>query len=119
MIMWRCNIVFLILLGGCCHAYAQNVVFTAAAGASKIGVKDRVQIQYTIRDAQDLQTVTSPSGNDFVVVAGPYQQQSSNTTITGNRMVQSQSISLTYVIQPKHEGTINIDWGRHQYVLSW
>ncbi len=108
MIMWRCNIVFLILLGGCCHAYAQNVVFTAAAGASKIGVKDRVQIQYTIRDAQDLQTVTSPSGNDFVVVAGPYQQQSSNTTITGNRMVQSQSISLTYVIQPKHEGTINI-----------
>jgi hypothetical protein len=105
--MWRYYIV-LLLLAGSCTAYGQNVVFTAVAGANKIGIRDQVQIQYTIRDAQDLRTVTNPSDADFVIVGGPYQSQSSNTSIMGNRMVTSQSISLTYVVQPRREGTFTI-----------
>lgn len=106
--MWRFSIVMLVIAGVCCHAYGQNVVFTAVAGADKIGVKDRVQVQYTIKDAQNLQTVSTPSTADFAIVGGPYQSQSSNTQISGNRMIQSQSISLTYVLQPKREGTFTI-----------
>lgn len=105
--MWRYCIV-LLLLAGSCTAYGQNVVFTAVAGANKIGIRDQVQVQYTIRDAQDLRTVTNPSDADFVIVGGPYQSQSSNTSIMGNRMVTSQSISLTYVVQPRKEGTFTI-----------
>jgi hypothetical protein len=100
--MWRCSIIFLIVTGICCHALAQNVVFTAVAGANKIGVKDQVQVQYTITDAQNLQTVSRPAGDDFAIVGGPYQQQSSNTTVT------SQSLVMTYVLQPRHEGTFTI-----------
>jgi hypothetical protein len=98
----------LLLIGGSGMVYGQNVVFTAVAGAAKIGIKDQVQVQYTIRDAQDLRTVTNPSDADFVIVGGPYQSQSSNTSISGNRMVTSQSVSLTYVLQPRREGTFTI-----------
>ena len=106
--MYRYSMMLLLLTGACCHVGAQNVVFSAVSGASKIGVKDRVQVQYTITDAQNLQTVSSPAGEDFTVVGGPYQQQSSNTTITGNHVVQSQSLTITYVLQPRHEGTFTI-----------
>ncbi|MFI5196271.1 MAG: BatD family protein [Chitinophagales bacterium] len=106
--MWRCNILFLLVIGACCHGFAQNVVFTAVAGANKIGVKDQVQVQYTVRDAQNLQSISNPASPDFTIVGGPYQSQSSNTSIIGNKVTQSQSISLTYVIQPKHEGTFTI-----------
>ncbi len=106
--MWRCIIALILIAGICCHTVAQNVVFTADAQANKIGVKNQVQVQYTIRDAQNLQTVSRPSETDFTIVAGPYQQQSSSTQINGNTVVQSQSISLTYVLQPKREGTFTI-----------
>lgn len=102
------NIILLILSSICNCTFAQNVVFTAEAGANKIGIKNQVQVQYTIRDAQGLQSISSPSTNDFVIVAGPYQQQSSSTNIVGNKMTQSVSVSLTYILQPKHEGTFTI-----------
>jgi len=106
--MWRYSIVFLLVSGVCCHAWAQNVVFTAEAGANRIGVKDRVQVQYTVKDAQNLQSITPPSDNDFAIVGGPYQSSSYSTQFNGRQTVQSQSISITYVLQPKHEGTITI-----------
>lgn len=119
--MWRYSLVLLLLTSAFHFANAQNVVFTAVAGANKIGVKDQVEVQYTIRDAQNLQSVTNPSDADFIIVGGPYQSQSSNTSITGNKVVTSQSLSLTYVIQPRKEGTFTIppitarDAAGHQY----
>jgi hypothetical protein len=86
----------------------QNVVFTAVTNANRVGVKDQVQLQYTVRDAQNLQSISPGISPDFQIVGGPYQQQSSNTSISGNRVVTSQSISLTYILQPKHEGTFTI-----------
>ena len=106
--MWRNCIMFLLVAGCCCHTWAQNVVFTAAASASKVGVKDQVQVQFTLRDAQNPQSITPPASNDFAIVGGPYQSTSSNTSINGNRVVTSQAITLTYVLQPKHEGTFTI-----------
>lgn len=106
--MWRCNIIFLFITGLSGLASAQNVVFTAVAGANKIGVRDQVQVQYTITDAQNLQTVSRPASEDFAVVGGPYQQQSSQTTINNNKWVQTNSLILTYVLQPKHEGSFTI-----------
>ncbi len=105
--MWRCFLAVLLVLGF--HfAGAQNVVFTAVAGSNKIGIKDQVQVQYTIRDAQNLQTVTHPSDADFIIVGGPYQSQSSNTQISNGHYVTSSSISLTYILQPRREGNCTI-----------
>ena len=106
--MWRCNFLFLLVLGACSNGFAQNVVFTAVAGANKIGIKDQIQVQYTVRDAENLQSISNPSSPDFAIVGGPYQSQSSSTNIVGNKVTQSQSVSLTYVLQPKHEGTFTI-----------
>ncbi len=106
--MWRYCILALFTAGGCCHAWAQNVVFTAVAGANKIGLRNQVQVQYTIRDAHDLQSISHPNTTDFAIVAGPYQQQSTSVNMSGNQMTQSQSISLTYVLQPRREGTFTI-----------
>lgn len=106
--MWRCNIVFLFIVAACGQSWAQNVVFTAEAGAGKIGTKDQVQIQYTIRDAQNLQSVSRPATNDFVITQGPFQSSSTNISMSGNRTVQSQAVTLTYVIQAKREGTFTI-----------
>lgn len=106
--MWRYCIAFLLLTGACCHAWAQNVVFTATAGANKMGVKDQVQVQYTVRDAQNLQSIAPPASPDFIIVGGPFTSQSTQVNVANGRTVQSQSVSLTYVLQPKHEGTFTI-----------
>jgi len=106
--MWRCSIVSLIVMGSCCHAWAQNVVFSATLSAPRIGVKDRVQVQYTVKDAQNLQSIAPSFGQDFVVAGGPYQSQGSSTTISNGHAVSSQSITLTYILQPRHEGTFTL-----------
>ena len=67
--MWRYSILFLFVSGICCQISAQNVVFTAVAGANKVGVKDQLQIQYTVKDAQNLQSVSRPSEADFAIIA--------------------------------------------------
>lgn len=107
--MWRCSILLLLVaIIACRETSAQNVVFTATASANKIGIKDAVQVEYTLKDAQNPQSISPGNSPDFAVVQGPFQSQSSNTQIAGNRVVQSQSVTLTYVLQPRHEGTFTI-----------
>ena len=108
--MWRNQLVFLLVIVAV-NGWAQNVVFSAAPSANKIGLKDQVQIQYTVKDAQNLQTISPGSSPDFAIIAGPYQSQSTNISVVNNRTVQSQSITLTYVLQPKHEGSFTIPPG--------
>lgn len=94
----------LLLLSGYFCAVAQEVKFTATVDAEKIGVEDQVQLRYTVQDAVDLQTIAPGNFNDFQLLAGPFQSiQSSN--IYGR---SSSSISLTYVLRPKHAGTLTI-----------
>jgi oxygen tolerance protein BatD len=106
--MWRISLLSLSVIVLSCQLMAQNVVFTAVTNASKVGVKDQVQLQYTVKDAQNLQSISPGMSPDFQIIGGPYQQQSSNTSINGNRVVTSQSITLTYILQPKHEGSFTI-----------
>lgn len=87
---------------------AQSVVFSASASASRVGVADQVQITYTIQDAQDLQTITPGSFGGFELVAGPFQSNSTNMYVSGNKMVQSNIVSLTYILQPTKTGTFTI-----------
>jgi hypothetical protein len=107
--MWRYSIICLLVLAGSVRALAQNVVFTAAASADKMGQQDQIQITYTIQNAQDLQTLT-PVGleKEFTVVSGPFQSQGSQTYYSNGKMTQTTSLSLTYVVQPKRTGNISI-----------
>ena len=107
--MWRHCMITLLALTGCNIAIAQNVVFTAQA-ASKVGIQDQMQIVFTIQDAGDLSDMSYPANlyKEFNVVQGPYQGRSSNYSLINGKMSQSQSITVTYVVQPKHLGTINL-----------
>ncbi len=106
--IWRNGIVSLFMIGMACHALAQNVVFTAQASAGKMGIKDLVQVDYTIRDAQNLQTMTAPSTADFDVVQGPYTSRSTSSSFNGRTSTTSEALTRQYVLRPKHEGTITI-----------
>ncbi len=102
--MWRYNIVFLLILGGCWHSLAQTISFTASPSASKIGVKDYLQVTFTLTNLDNIADFRPTGFGDFDKVNGPFQQQSMSIT-NGAR---SNSISLTYVLHPKHEGKLNI-----------
>ncbi len=107
--MWRYSIICLLVLAGCTHALAQNVVFTAQASADKVGSQDQFQVTYTIQNAQDLQTLTPVNINkDFNVLGGPFQSQSSQTYYTNGKVTQTVSLSISYVLQAKHTGNLTI-----------
>lgn len=93
-----------------CAGYAQDVVFSAAATANKMGIQDQIQIQYTIKDAPNLQTLGPKQEitKDFHIVGGPFQSQGSQVSYVNGKMTQSQSLTVTYVLQPKKKGKLTI-----------
>jgi hypothetical protein len=106
--MLRYSFLCFIALAGCVQVLAQNVEFSTDVNTNRIGQKDQLQVTYTLRDAQNVQTMGPANLTDFDVVAGPFQSQGSNITVVGNKMVQSVSISLTYVLQPKRTGVLTV-----------
>lgn len=91
-----------------CKTWAQNAVFSVNASADKIGINDQLQVDYTIQNVEDLRTVTKPNFKDFIIVGGPYQSRRSNVSIVNNTVVQSTSITHSYVLQPKKTGTLTV-----------
>ena len=101
--MWRCNILFLLALGGCCHAWAQ-VAFIATPSSGRIGSKDRVQIDYIVRNVDNLQEVKPNGFGDFTLLEGPYGSQS----ISIENGVRTNSVKVSYVVRPNKEGKLTI-----------
>ncbi len=105
--MWRISIFCLLTLIGC-RAWAQNVVFSAHASAAKMGVQDRIQVDYRIENVSNLRSISKPDFKDFNVVGGPFSSQSTSISMVGNQMVQSQSVTYSYLLQPKKTGALSI-----------
>ena len=102
--MWRCNILFLLLVAGCSYTWAQNVAFIASPSASRMGIKDQIQFTLTIKNVDNLVELRPTGFGDFRRLDGPFQSQSVSIT-NGAR---TSSVTLTYVIQPTHEGKLTI-----------
>ncbi len=100
----------LLMITGIIHTNAQEVSFTALA-AERMGIEDRVQVQYVLKNAQNVQTLSPKNAEltkDFYIVGGPATSSGSQTTIINGKVSSSQSITLTYVLQPKRKGTLTI-----------
>lgn len=116
----RCLLPGLLLIASAFCSHAQTV-FSANASASKVGIKDQLQVDYTIENAENLRTISKPNFRDFDVIGGPYQRQSSNISIVGNRMIQSKTYTHSYILRPKRTGSLQIpaasakDASGHQY----
>lgn len=108
--MWRYCIVSLLVLAGCDMAFAQNVVFVAQAASEKIGTQDQMELQYTIQNAGDIQSLMPPPTltKDFIITQGPYSSTFSNTSIVNGKVTSSQGINVTYVIQPRKPGNYTL-----------
>src|SRR6185437_6526623 len=106
--IYRYCIICVLVLTGCDYGMAQNVIFSASANASKIGMQDQLHVTYTLQDAKNIQQMGPENLSDFVVLAGPFQSSSSNIMIQGNNVQQTSNISWTYVLRPKHTGALTV-----------
>lgn len=84
-------------------ANAAEISFTASVNRNPIGTNEQFSITFTINaQASNFQ---APSFRDFNILSGP-NQSTSMQFINGN---MSQSVSFTYYLQAKSEGTYRID----------
>lgn len=106
----RIFITCLLIVAGIAQGFAQSASFSAVAGASKMGIQDQIQVQYVIKDVPNLKTLGPKPEitKDFAIVGGPYQSSGTNMTYINGQMTRSESITITYVLQPKRKGKLTI-----------
>lgn len=78
--------------------------FTASVSKTKLGVTERFQLKFTITNGNSLKDFRPPSLTNFMVLGGP--NQSTNTQVNASGI--SQSVTLSYILQPKSTGTFTI-----------
>ncbi|MEO5783265.1 MAG: BatD family protein [Ginsengibacter sp.] len=84
-------------------SFAQ-VKFLASSNDKTIGKNDYLQVQFTVENAANVESIIPPSFKNFNVVSGP-NQQSSMSNINGSI---KQSLSLGFVLQPLSTGNFTI-----------
>lgn len=82
---------------------AQEVTLTAKVSKNKLGINQRLRVEFTI-DQQGADNFTPPSFTNFKVVGGP-SQSVSQSWINGKA---SFSQSYTYILQPQKKGELTI-----------
>ena len=102
--MFRYNILFLFIMGISGRVWGQEISFIATASSSKIGIKDRLQITFTINNINDLKDFHPQGFGDFTMMVGPIKQD--NVNYSNNSHIHN--ISFIYIIKPNHEGTLTI-----------
>jgi len=93
----------LLILGVPGDAFAQEVSFSATASQDKMGIKDAIQITYTVNNLSNIRDMGAASLGDFELIQGPFE----NIVSVNGRT----SISRSYIIHPKHVGTLTIPPG--------
>jgi len=85
-------------------AFAQQPVFSVSVSKNKVATNERFQYVVTLKNSTGAKSFQPPSFQDFIVLGGP-NQSSSFQNIQG---VVTQSISYSYVLQPKKTGKYTI-----------
>ena len=84
---------------------AEDVVFKAIAPQTVV-VGSNFRLVYTINaEATDLRI---PDLSDFEILSGPSPMTSQSTMNINGKMTSQYSLSLTYIVQAKKEGTFNV-----------
>ena len=84
-------------------SFAQ-VKFSASSNERSIGKNDYLQVQFTVENAANVESITPPAFKNFTVVSGP-NHQSSMSNINGSI---KQSLSVGFVLQPVTTGNFTI-----------
>ena len=84
-------------------SFAQ-VKFSASGSGKIIGKNDYLEVQFTVENAANVESISPPQFKNFAVVSGP-NQQSSMSSINGN---MKQSLSIGFVLKPVSAGNFTI-----------
>ena len=84
---------------------AADVTFKASAPEAVV-MGETFRLSYTVNaEGKDLRVPEIP---DFDVLIGPSTSTSMSTQIVNGKMTTETSLTFTYILQPKKEGTFNI-----------
>ena len=84
---------------------AADVTFKASAPEAVV-MGETFRLSYTVNaEGKDLRVPEMP---DFDVLIGPSTSTSMSTQIINGKMTTETSLTFTYILQPKKEGTFNI-----------
>ncbi|MDY0781195.1 BatD family protein [Tenacibaculum sp. IB213877] len=83
--------------------FAQEAEFTANVSKNKLGVNQRLRVEFSI-NKQGADNFSPPNFKNFKIVGGP-SQSVSQSWINGK---VSYSLSYTYIIEPKTKGEFNL-----------
>jgi hypothetical protein len=92
-------------------AMAQDIIFSANIGGQKVGLKDHLQVTYTIDNAPDLESLEPAPSKDFTIVGGPMDARSNSLSVSNGRRIQKSSFSRTFILQPKRTGKLTVPAG--------
>ncbi len=92
----------MLLILSACSLNAQK--FTASANRTHVAAGDQMEVTFSVNGTQQVSNFKAPSFADFDVLFGP--SQSSNISIINGNMTQS--ISFTYLLMAKKEGSFTI-----------
>ncbi len=99
-------LLFLILLTGSLHAFADTPVQFTASAPSTVVLDKPFQLVYTVNaTGKDLRV---PELNNFETLAGPFESRSSSYQIVNGKTNSSISISYTYTLMAQKTGTFTI-----------
>lgn len=83
---------------------SQNAVFTASVDRNRLAMGEQLEITFTLEGSTAGKNFRPPSFSDFLVLSGP--NQSTSMQFINGRM--SSSVSYSYILQPRSEGTFSI-----------
>ncbi|KGL62528.1 BatD family protein [Polaribacter sp. Hel1_85] len=86
---------------------AQEATLTAKVSKNKLGLNQRLRIEFSI-NKQGGDDFSPPKFSNFKVVGGPSQSVSQSMVMTSNGRQMTFSQSYTYIIQPKRKGELTI-----------
>jgi hypothetical protein len=87
-----------------CNISIAQTKFYASASPSKAGIDEYITYTLTVDNAVSVEQINHPEFADFITVSGP-NQFSSQTNRNG---VVTQSVALSYILQPKKAGNFQI-----------
>lgn len=85
-------------------AFAQEIIFSATSSSSQVGLYEQFQLTFSLKNAS-AKNLRLPQLGDFHILSGP-NQSTQMQWVNGN---MSQSVSYSYVLQPKSAGKFTIE----------
>ncbi|MEO6537443.1 MAG: BatD family protein [Ferruginibacter sp.] len=82
-----------------------QVKFSATISPAQINKDEYATLRLVVENAADIKQISPPSLKGFVIISGP-NQESGMSSVNGK---VDQYIALSYVVQPRKPGKINID----------